>query len=178
MNRGFTPSRFSQSLTTWAEYIAGALADKDLPPQAVAGTGRLLALQDRTGLRQQRWAIDLPGAGRLVAERKRQQVSADGRTNTWVGALRGAAGGMVSISQTDGFLSGFLDDGKRYWVIESAGKGLYRLFELDTSKTPPPAGPLRQSGDSGSATTSTTQADGGTVIQDVLVAYTPEVVTR
>ncbi|MCZ6610681.1 MAG: M12 family metallo-peptidase, partial [Alphaproteobacteria bacterium] len=62
----------------------------------------------------------------------------------------------------------------------NAGQGLYRLFEIDTSLTPPPANPLgagaEPTGDDSGA--GGIQAAGATVIQDVLIAYTPEVTAR
>lgn len=94
----------------------GPVADRGLPPQAVAGSGRLLSLRDADGLRDHSWSITVPGVGRLIAERKQQRESGDGRTFNWIGSLRGAAGGLVSITEQDGHISGFLDDGRRYWV--------------------------------------------------------------
>jgi len=158
----------------------GPVADRGLPPQAVAGSGRLLSLRDADGLRDHSWSITVPGVGRLIAERKQQRESGDGRTFNWIGSLRGAAGGLVSITEQDGHISGFLDDGRRYWVIESAEQGLYRLYEIDTSLTPPPAAPIGPATEptNEETTSPSTQAEGATVIQDLLVAYPPEVTAR
>ncbi|MCZ6608455.1 MAG: M12 family metallo-peptidase, partial [Alphaproteobacteria bacterium] len=160
----------------------GPLADKDLPVQAVAGSGRKLQRHGTRGFKSQKWAIDLPGRGRIVVQRKQQKVSGDGRSVTWLGNVEGAEGGLISVTRRDDLISGFIDDGQRYWVIENAGKGLYRLFEIDTNLTPPPANPLGgvvgaepTGGESGAGST---QAADGTVIQDVLIAYTPEVTAR
>ena len=57
----------------------GPLADKDLPPQAVAGTGRKVRRHGNRGFTSRKWAIDLPGRGRVVAQRKQQKVSGNGR---------------------------------------------------------------------------------------------------
>ena len=160
----------------------GPLADKDLPPQAVAGTGRKLQRHGTRGFTSRKWAIDLPGRGRIVAQRKQQKKSGDGLSVTWLGNVEGATGGLISVTRRDDLISGFIDDGQRYWVIENAGKGLYRLFEIDTNLTPPPANPLggvvgaEPTGDDSGA--GGTQAAGATVIQDVLIAYTPEVTAR
>ncbi|MDX1485510.1 MAG: M12 family metallo-peptidase [Alphaproteobacteria bacterium] len=158
----------------------GALADTDLPPQAKAGSGRKLQRHGTRGFKSRRWAIDLPGRGRTVALRRQQRVSGDGRGVTWLGQVEGAQGGMVAITTRDGLINGFIDDGRRYWVIENAGQGLYKLFEIDTSQTPPPAAPLGQANEPGgeSGAGGGTQAAGGTVIQDLLVAFTPEVTAR
>jgi hypothetical protein len=158
----------------------GPVADRALPPQAVAGSGRLLSLRDADGLRDHSWSITVPGAGRLIADRKQQRESGDGRTFNWIGSLRGAAGGLVSVTQQDGHISGFLDDGRRYWVIEAAERGLYRLYEIDTSLTPPPAAPIGPATEptNEETTSPSTQAAGATVIQDLLIAYPPEVTAR
>ena len=157
----------------------GPIADRSLPPQAKAGSGRYLSLGNANGLREHSWAINLPGKGRLIAERKRQRESGDGRTLNWIGAAKGTAGGLISITKRDDLVSGFIDDGKRYWVIESAGQGLLRLYEIDASLTPPPAPPIAPSGTTGEeSTSSSTQSSGATVAQDVLIAYSPEVTTR
>lgn len=159
---------------------AGPLVNGDLPAQAVAGSGRKLQLHGTRGFTSRKWAIDLPGRGRTVAERKQQRVSGDGRTTTWLGRVEGAAGGLISVTQRDDLISGFIDDGQRYWVIENAGKGLYKLFEIDTTQTPRPANPFGADADStgGGSESSSTQAAASTVIQDVLIAYTPEVTAR
>lgn len=159
---------------------AGPLPDRDLPAEAIAGSGRFLSLRDAGGFRDHSWSITVPGAGLLVADRTQQRDSYDGDSVTWVGSVRGAAGGLVTITMRDGAISGFLDDGNRYWVIEGAAQGLYRLYELDTRLTPPPAAPIGGAEvlGSGEATTSEVQAAGATVIQDLLVAYSPEVTTR
>lgn len=158
----------------------GPLANRELPPQAVADTGQQLRRHGTLGFTSQKWAIDLPGRGRMVAQRKQQKVTVDGRSVTWLGNVEGAEGGLISITQRDDLISGFIDDGRRYWVIESGGKGLYNLFEIDTSLTPPPAPPVAP----GSGTTNEapeagdTQAATSTVVQDILVVYTPEVTSR
>ncbi len=160
----------------------GLINNANLPAQAVANSGRVVALRNANGLRKHSLSFDLPGVGRLIADRQQQRESADGRTLTWVGKLRGKAGGMVSFTQAGDIISGFIDDGDRYWVVENAGqgRGRYRLLELDTSKTPPPAAPLRAANlpTTEESSSSTTQPAGATVIHDVLVAYTPEVTAR
>lgn len=158
----------------------GPLADRNLPPQAKAGSGRTMALRNAPGLRDHSWSIVVPGRGRLVAERKQQRESGDGSRFNWIGSLKGAAGGLVSVTEQNGVVSGFLDDGDRYWTIEPAANGLYRLYEIDTSLTPPPANPIGPDAGAteGGSSSSSTQGAGGTVVHDVLVAYTPEVTAR
>ncbi|MCZ6894905.1 MAG: M12 family metallo-peptidase, partial [Gammaproteobacteria bacterium] len=159
---------------------SGAIADRSLPPQAVAGSGRLLSLRNADGLRDHSWSVTLPGVGRLIAERRQQRISGDGRTVIWIGSLRGAAGGLISVTERDGTISGFIDDGNRYWVIETAAQGLYRVYEIDTKLTPPPAAPVGRANQptSEEATAPSTQTEGATVIQELLVAYSPEVTAR
>ncbi len=158
------------------EFVS-AVADRDLPAEAVAGSGLRLRLANRDALRSVAWYFAAPGLGTLVAERQRQLVSGDGDTVAWIGSLRGAPGGMVSIAERDGVLGGFIDDGKQYWRLQAVGAGLYQIFRLDTRRTPPPANPLLPdtTGESGGGAT---QGAETTVVQDVMVVYTSEVASR
>ena len=166
-----------EALAAFAE--VSPIADVRLPPEARPGSGILLAMEHSEALRNHTWSVVVPRAGRLVVERQRQTISGDGRTVNWMGTVKGAAGGMVSITKRGDVISGFIDDGKRYWVIESAGKGRYRMYELDMSQTPPSEHPLNEGVRDGERLAPMAPLpDGTVVIQDLLIAYSPETKAR
>jgi fibronectin type 3 domain-containing protein len=148
-----------------------AVPGRDLPAHALAAPG----LEGRVhpgALAQARLSVRLPGMGSVIAQRKRN-VESLGRV-TWVGEFDGLPGSMVALTERNGIVAGFLDDGDRLFEIMPGSNGTHRIYEIDDDALPEfghPSAPEELGGTGGGEGDPATAA--ASVVQDILIVYTP-----
>jgi fibronectin type 3 domain-containing protein len=147
-----------------------AVPGRDLPSHALAAPG----LEGRVhpgALAQARLSVRLPGMGSVVAQRKRN-VESLGRV-TWVGEFDGMPGSMVALTERNGIVAGFLDDGDRIFELMPGPDGTHRIYEIDDDALPEfghPSAPEELGDSSGGSAPPTAAAS---IVQDILIVYTP-----
>ncbi len=143
---------------------------RELPSHALAAPG-LAGRVHPAALAYARLQLRLPGTGSVVAQRKRVAES-QGRV-TWVGEFDGLPGSMVSLTASDGVVAGFFDDGEKIFELGPGPGGLHRIYQIDADGLPGFGHPSAPEVLGGSAEEVGPVTAAASIVQDLLVVYTP-----
>jgi fibronectin type 3 domain-containing protein len=141
-----------------------------LPSHAIAAPG-LAGRVHPAALAYARLQLRLPGAGSVIAQRMRVAES-QGRM-TWVGEFEGLPGSMISLTASDGIVAGFFDDGEKIFELGPGPGGLHQIYQIDADGLPGFGHPSAPELLGGTAEASGPVTAAASIIQDLLVVYTP-----
>ena len=166
----------------WAMNGGAGVADRELPPQAVRGSGVASTLNPAAFGAS---GLYFPLADGRVLHAQRQRIADDpgkGR-KSWIGTFEDEPGSFVILTLARGVTTGFITHGAGTFEIVPARGGKHLIYEVDASRLPQ-VEPVLLDGDTAADTGGTTDygtggavADGGHV-HDLLVVYTPASAAR
>lgn len=162
---------------------AFSTANTQVTPSRTALPGKSRAVRmSRQAMRQGRIQLNLGVGPDLEVVRERSVQRAEGR-ETWIGRVAGDPDSEVLLSTSGNAVAGVIRSHGRVFTLTPDGEGVQRLEEVDPSDPLPstellPAISADALGEGVATTTTGTGTTGETTIIDLLVAYTPQTLSR